>query len=128
MAHEALPRFFVIRGNAVFFHPRAHGPRGFVGGGGANPAALHRNHPVTPPPVKAHCAVRPHRILGLVAVVKRVFRPQDFLGPQRKSPDAPKRVVHLLQLGLQLLGIGHVAIDAAAAFPEIRAVRLHPFR
>ena len=86
------------------------------------------DHPVGPGLEKTDGAVGPHGVLALIAVVRGVLGPYDFLHPEVGAAQAGQGVLHPLALGPQLLGIAHVLEITAAALAEIGALRLRPLR
>ena len=96
-------------------------------------AVLTGDNPVAPGGVKAQdgfpVGAFANGELGLVPVAVRGVRPYN--GVHRKIPEAAnpgQGVLHLLLLGGQLPGIGHVPVDAPAAGACMGAVRRHPVR
>ena len=61
---------------------------------------------------------------GLVSVALHALRAQDALSAYLGAAYAAKRVVHAVELHLQLCGVAHVHEIAASAAAEVGAVRL----
>ena len=91
-------------------------------------AAAYRDYLVGPGLEEADFSPGPHGVLALVAVVLRIFGPQDFLHRDAGAADAGQGVLDPLPLGPELLGVGEVAEVAAAALAVIRAVWEGPLR
>ena len=76
--------------------------------------------------VKAHCTLRSHGVLALVAVVARLRCTQNLLHLHLAAAQALQGVLHAPFLGLQLLGVVHVAEVTAAAAAVVGAVAVLP--
>ena len=128
MPHQALAGGLIVGGDFVTAHPLPHRLGGAVGCLRLDQAPVNGHHLVGPGLEKADGAVSPYRVLALVAVVLRIFGPQDLLHLQVQPADAGQSVLHPLALGPQLLRVGQVPVGASAAPARIGAVRLHAVR
>ncbi len=128
MANQSPACGLIVSGNFIAPHPAPHGMGRPVADLRLEKTAVHRHHPMGPGLEKADLSLGPHRVLALVAVVVRIFGPQDLLHPDGGAPDAGQGVLDPLPLGPQLLGVGEVAEVTAAAPAVIGAVRDGPLR
>ena len=72
---------------------------------------------------KADFPMGPYGVLAFVAVMLRVFRPQNLIHLDVRTSNAGQRVLNALPFGPQFFRIGEMAEVTAAAFAVIGAVR-----
>ena len=125
MADKAAAGLFVVSRNAAALHIFAQRLRRSVGLALYKKALLALDDLVRAGAVKAHSPVLRHRVLRLVAVTQRIRGTKDFLHHDSAAADAREIVLHALLFEAQLLFVAHVAIGAAAAAWEVRAVRFN---
>ena len=124
-------RPLVIGGDAVRLHPRLEGPLQAGDRLRLEEAVRGVQHIVAPGAEVADGQPPPplsHRELYLVPVPVGLFRPQDRGQIQVNMSHPLQGVGNALALGPQLLGVGHVPVLTAAAFPIQGAVNPHPLR
>jgi len=90
--------------------------------------AVHRHHLMSPGLEKADFPPGPHGVLALVAVVVRIFCPQNLLHHDIGAANPAQGVLNPPALGPELLGVGEVPEVTAAAPSVIGAVGDGPLR
>ena len=123
VAHQPLPRLFLVGGDAVLFHPVCHHLAAQAVHLGLEVTVGNVNDLVGAGAVVAD-AVPAHRKLYLIAVALGVFCPVNGGHRQVQTAQAVEGVLHPLALGVQFLLIGHVAELTASALAVVGAVRL----